>query len=152
MLMIEPESPDRPSPREFLRIVALALRLAWQAGRRETLTIAVLQLVQAAGLAVLLLLSQRVVEDVLAGRGVAGSGGARGRDRRDRCVLRLGGARAAAVAGRALRAPRALAGARRGDRGRAHRLGRRGLPRPPAARPDGPDAGAADRLRADDAH
>src|SRR4051812_46742143 len=68
-----PQPEGRPSPGQMLRLVWLALRLAWQSGPRELATILALVVVQAAGLAAIVLLSQRLVQDVLAGTDVVAS-------------------------------------------------------------------------------
>src|SRR5690349_19351610 len=68
-----PEPEGRPSPGRLARVVWLALRLAWRSGPRELATILALVAVQAAGLAVLVLLSRNLVEDVLAGSDVVSS-------------------------------------------------------------------------------
>jgi len=68
-----PEEPEKRSPRELARLVGLALRLAWRAGRRELVLALSLQAVQAIGLVVLLLLGRSVVADVLADRSVVRS-------------------------------------------------------------------------------
>src|ERR1700752_3672766 len=67
-----PQRPERASVVGMARTVGLAVGFAWRSGRRELVTILVLTAVQAAGLAVVLLLSRRLVEDVLAGSGVGG--------------------------------------------------------------------------------
>ena len=72
--MIEPpQHPPRASFAGLARTIGLALKFAWRSGRRELTTILLLTLVQAAGLAVVLLLSQRLVEDVIAGENVVGA-------------------------------------------------------------------------------
>ncbi len=75
ILIGQPEEPERRSPRELARLVALALRLAWNAGRRELVLALGLQAAGAVGIVALLLLGRQVVADVLAGGGVAGVAG-----------------------------------------------------------------------------
>jgi ATP-binding cassette, subfamily B, bacterial len=65
-----PEEPENRSVRELTRLVGLALRLAWRAGKRELMLALSLQGVQAVGFVVLLLLGRNVVADALADRSV----------------------------------------------------------------------------------
>jgi len=76
MLWIGPEEPEKRSVRELARLVGLALRLAWRAGKRELVLALSLQGMQAIGFVVLLLLSRNVVEDALADRSVVASAAA----------------------------------------------------------------------------
>ncbi len=71
-----PEEPEKRSVRELARLVGLALRLAWRAGKRELVLALSLQGVQAVGFVVLLLLGRSVVADALADRSVVASAAA----------------------------------------------------------------------------
>jgi ATP-binding cassette subfamily B protein len=74
MIMIDVPRPEgRPSLGRLLRIVGLALRLAWRSGRRELVTILVLAGAQAGGLAFVVLLSRRLLDDLVSGSSVVGS-------------------------------------------------------------------------------
>jgi hypothetical protein len=59
-------APDEVAARQMPRLVGLALRLLWRAGRRELVLTLLLQALGAVGVLGVVLLGRRVVGDVLA--------------------------------------------------------------------------------------
>jgi ATP-binding cassette, subfamily B, bacterial len=63
---------ERRSRREIPRLVAAALAITWRAGRRELITIAVLEVLSGVGVGVEVLVGRRVLEAVLTAQHTAG--------------------------------------------------------------------------------